>query len=110
MKAHQLILRCMASRQANQWVAICLDFDLVAQGDTLEEAKCKLEGQIQEYVHDALTGEDQAFADQLLNRKSPWHVWVHYYWLRLMATFFQRRDDLPFTENIPLAPKHNQFA
>jgi len=110
MKAHQLILRCMASHQANQWVAICLDFDLAAQGETLDEARFKLEKQIQEYVYDALAGEDQQFADQLLMRKAPWLMWVRYYWLKFMVDVFHRRDNRPFLERMPIVPSLNLAA
>ena len=65
------------------WVALCLDFDLAAQGETFEEARNHLDGMITEYVADALTGPDRDHAASLLNRRAPWRYWLHYYLLGL---------------------------
>lgn len=71
MKTECLVLSCLARRDGDVWVAICLDFDLAAQGDSLEHVKAKLEEQIKDYVYDALGGEDKEHAFALLARKSP---------------------------------------
>ncbi|MFZ5579878.1 MAG: type II toxin-antitoxin system HicB family antitoxin [Pseudomonadota bacterium] len=110
MYPRQLILRCLASKEDGQWVTFCLDFDLATQADTLEEAKRKLEAQIKEYVYDALAGEDQEFAEQLLSRRAPWHLWLRYYWTKFWSGVRPRKNGLLFNEHMPLQPSHNQFA
>lgn len=70
MKAQDLILRCYAKREGDQWVAVCLDLCLAAQHDTLEGVKERLEEQIIDYVEEAMT-VDHASAGMLLSRKAP---------------------------------------
>jgi predicted RNase H-like HicB family nuclease len=70
VKPTDLVLRCYAEKAGDQWQAFCLDFCLAAQGDTLSEAKEKLESMIAEYVYDALAGEDRDFGPQLLSRRA----------------------------------------
>jgi hypothetical protein len=58
---------------------------LATQADSLLEAKEKLRDQISEYVYDALVGEDQAFAEQLLRRRAPLVDWLKYYGYVLLS-------------------------
>ena len=106
MKITDILLRCMAQQRGEQWQALCLDLCLAAQGDTFEEAKGKLEGMIEEYLEDALIGEDQAYAHQLLNRKAPASDWMRYYFWRFLAQFGRLHSDVRklFTEALPLRP------
>lgn len=106
MQPQDLILRCYAERQDAQWVAVCLDFSLAAQDDTLEGAKARLEAQIEEYVFDAIAGEDRAFAEQLLTRRAPWPQWMRYYLIKGLASlgFMQQGVGRLFSEVIPLKP------
>ena len=106
MKPRQLLLRCMAQQRDNQWQAFCLDFDLAAQADTLDEAKRKLELQVEEYVYDALAGEDRQYADQLLTRRAPLSLWAQYYGFGLLKKFVEVRSNRRFKEPIPLVPQH----
>ncbi|MGH8558166.1 MAG: hypothetical protein ACRESZ_12030 [Methylococcales bacterium] len=46
MDPKQLIVKCYAGQEGDCWVAICLNFNLAAQGDTFEEVKTKLEAMI----------------------------------------------------------------
>lgn len=72
-----LHVRCFAKVQDGQWVALCVDFSLAAQGDSFEDVKSKLDAQIVEYVNDALT-VDRAYASQLLTRRAPLRYLVEY--------------------------------
>jgi len=81
-------VRCYARREAGQWVALCIDLGLAVQADTCEEVKAKLESQINDYVHEALT-VDRAHAAELLNRPAPLRYRLEYHalhlWQRLLA-------------------------
>lgn len=77
MKASDLILRCYIKRTHGQWVAICIDLCLAAQGDTRREAHARLVSQIHDYVREALT-VDRESADMLLTRKAPLSQQVEY--------------------------------
>ena len=79
MNPRQLILRCYGEEKNDYWQAFCIDLNLAVQGESLDAVKTKLHAQICEYVTDALVGEDKAFADQLLSRKSPWKIQIKYY-------------------------------
>ena len=99
-------LRCYAQRDApGVWVALCLDFDLAAQGETFEDARNHLDGMITEYVADALTGPDHDHAATLLNRRAPWRYWLRYYALSLVQWMRGQRPAgrQSFQETLPLA-------
>lgn len=111
VKPQQLVLRCFASKSGAQWQAFCLDLDLAVQGDSLEEVKQKISGQIAEYVYDALAGEDTQYAEQLLSRRAPLSLWATYYWAGLVHKIFHFQDGVRrFTERMPLVPAHHEFA
>lgn len=73
-------LYCYARQEGpGLWVALCLNFDLAAQGETFDEAKARLDAMIDAYVEEALSGADQDHADALLSRRAPWHHWLRYW-------------------------------
>lgn len=102
----KLLLRCYADRQGNTWQAFCIDLNLAAQGDTYEEVRRKLHLQIDEYVSDALTGEDREYADQLLDRPAPFSIRAKYYILKSLTLVKAVHLDICrlFTEVMPLTP------
>lgn len=69
MQPRDLIVRCMAGRDGDVYVAVCIDLTLAAQGSTLEEARQKLHKQIDNYVTEAFT-IDQQYAAELITRKA----------------------------------------
>lgn len=71
MKGYPVVFRCYAEKDGDQWVAFCIDLTLAAQADSFPEARQKLHEQIDGYLYDAIAGEDQEFAGQLLSRKAP---------------------------------------
>lgn len=89
-------VRGYAERQCDQWVAVCLDFTLAAQADTLEEVRSKLDAQIEDYLYDALQGDARAHAYQLLQRRAPLYFWLKYWsiWSRLRLPTFSPRLQL----------------
>ena len=70
MKPSDLLVRCMAWRDGDLWIASCIDFGLAAQGHSFAEARDRLHGQIVSYVREAVT-IDAAHADVLLTRRAP---------------------------------------
>lgn len=81
MKPQDLTVRCMVWPEGGQWVAVCLDFTLAAQGGSRDEARKRLHAQIDAYVREAFT-VDVKHADALLSRRAPlvdrlgWHFWL----------------------------------
>lgn len=105
MRPSDLIIRCIAEKRGDVWVAVCLDFSLGAQADTYQEARAKLDAQIREYLHDALVGEDRAHANALLRRRAPLGFWLKYWAYRLLARARGRVGSArSFRETMPLVP------
>lgn len=80
MKSNDLLLHLYFERDGDQWLAFCLDFTLVAQASSLEEADQKLMSQVRDYLHDATVGEDRAHAKYLLQRRASAPYWAKFYW------------------------------
>ena len=104
MAPAQLLLRCFADRNEFGWQAFCLDLDLAAQGGTFEEARARLSDMIVEYVHDAMVGEHQEYADVLLTRKAPLSLWARYWWYQLRSHVRRTTDGMfkTFRQKLPL--------
>jgi hypothetical protein len=75
----KMVVRCFAECIDGQWQAFSLEFGLAAQADSYIEAKTKLDGMIQDYLYDALVGEDRDNARELLSRKATFRAFVRYY-------------------------------
>jgi len=103
MNPKQLIIKCYAEHENGVWVALCLDFNLAAQSDSFEDAKVKLEAMIKEYVYDALVGEDQIYASQLLSRRAPLSAWLKYYVMKFTNMTGHSANHI-FDETMPLKP------
>ncbi len=101
-------LHCIIKKEPDYWAARCLDFTLYAVGDSKEEAIAKLESQINEYLYDALEGEDKEFAAELLLRKAPLRDWVLYHILDFIQHCIRLHGTLGqvFKPTIPHLPHH----
>ena len=76
-------LRGYVIREGSVWTATCIDLTLAAQGDSPEDALQCLKDTVDEYVRQAI-GEDQAFKDQLLNRRAPASEYLKYYCIKIL--------------------------
>jgi hypothetical protein len=108
-KPGQMVLRCFAEQKGAVWQAFCLDINLAVQGESLREVKSKLQGQIAEYLYDALAGEDRQYADQLLTRKAPASLWIKYYCTKTLSKVIDAHNGIRefFNEIMPLTVKHH---
>ncbi|TAM40873.1 MAG: DUF1902 domain-containing protein [Rhodanobacter sp.] len=106
MRTRDMILRCYGERDGDLWVTVCVDLSLAAQAETFEAARAKLHAQIQEYVYDALVGEDKIYGSQLLARKSPLGIRAKYYLYASLSSLIQfHRDAVTlFSEVLPMQP------
>jgi predicted RNase H-like HicB family nuclease len=108
MKVTDLVLRCYAEPEKDgEWFAICIDLNLYARGDSLEEAKTKLHQVIKGYLTDAVT-VDSEYAASLIYRKAPFYFRARYHLLSLISNFRRAavRCMCPqsFTEYMPVKP------
>lgn len=76
------ILRCMAYKKGELYIAECLDLSLATQGNSFDEVEKKLDDQLEDYLNEAFS--DKRYTRQLLNRPSPFSSWVRYYWFRFL--------------------------
>lgn len=79
MRPKDLLLHLYYERDGDAWLAFCLDFTLVAQAPTADEAGKRLDSQIREYLHDAMVGDDREHANYLLRRRAPLTYWLKFY-------------------------------
>jgi hypothetical protein len=68
---------CIARGTQSHWEAICLDFNIAAQGRSLDEVSRLLEEAVTSYMLDALKEAPQD-RDRLLRRRAPFSVRL--YW------------------------------
>ena len=106
LRPNQMILRCYAELDGDQWVAVCLDLSLAAQGDSFAEVRKKLQGQIAEYVYDVTVGQDRENAAQLFPRRAPLVDWLRYYSYKARARIGGLNGNLRqlFIEILPMQP------
>lgn len=108
MKPNELILHGLLRRESEgYWAAYCLDFTLYATGETAEEAMGKLRVIVDEYLTDALVGDDQEYAADLLSRRAPLIDWIRFYWLDFLQRCRQVKDRLhstAFALPVPMVP------
>lgn len=107
MKPRELLLRCYANKDGDQWQAFCIDFCLAAQGNSAQEAQEKLFNMIAEYLYDAMAGEDKEYADQLLTRKASLMQIMTYYFYKIMFKFhlFKNGVHVLFKAPVPMVPQ-----
>jgi hypothetical protein len=95
-----LVLRCIALQRSQHWVAMCIDLDLVVQADTASQARKLLREQMNSYVADAVTIDNEHAAD-LLERKAPLRYILLYHFIKLMHTTRRKQS---FETALPLVP------
>lgn len=107
MDPTRLHLRCFGRKDDDgTWFAMCLDLNLYARGDSVEEAQKKLHGAICDYVNDAF-GDDAAYKGDLIPRRAPLSFWAEYYWLRVKLgahAAAQNARAVLFNEDLPMRP------
>jgi hypothetical protein len=103
MTPMNLTVRCIARREADVWVAVCVDFALAAQGQSLEQARSRLHEQILVYVREAVT-VDAEHAEALLSRKAPLLDRLGYRLDKLISQIKPRLQRLEYIEALPLQP------
>lgn len=111
MRPKDLLIRCLAEFDGQQWTAVSLEFGLAVQADTFDQVRNLLDAQIRSFLHDAVNGEDRTHARYLLKRRAPLSAFLKYYMVcaicyvgkQLSSRKMLRRK--LFTETLPV-----QFA
>jgi hypothetical protein len=104
MRDRQITLRCYAENKARGlWVAVCIDLNLAVQGESYREVRKKLDKQIDDYLQDALVGEDSKYVTQLIPRRAPRKFFLKYYLIHLHFFVWHRVRD--FLKVVPIQPR-----
>jgi predicted RNase H-like HicB family nuclease len=64
---------CFAHGRDGDWQAICVDFDIAVQGNSLEDVQHMLNDAVAFYIRDA-NQEQEPVRNMLLNRRAPWYT------------------------------------
>jgi predicted RNase H-like HicB family nuclease len=106
-----MLLRCYAEREDNQWVVVCIDLNLAAQADTFAEAKRKLHHQIEWYVYDAMRGPDKDHVADLMSRRAPLPLLMRYHFAAALSHIRAMREQFrSFCDFLPLSPQRPAAA
>ncbi|MEE8431008.1 MAG: hypothetical protein V3S16_07165 [Candidatus Desulfatibia sp.] len=98
----KLVLKCYGSRLASGgWHGICLNFNLAAEAETVEELRSKLHEMIESYIETVLDTSDADSVPALLSRRAPILDWLNYYFIRLVISFRDFPGNITFKELIP---------
>ncbi len=74
----------LAIKKGKLYVGICLNFNLAAQSNNINDLRKKLDSQVKSYIYDATQGEDSEHREYLLSRRAPIKYWVMYYFAKLL--------------------------
>jgi hypothetical protein len=90
MRPQQLILRGYTVPDGDSYFSICLDLNIYARGDTVEQATERLFAFVREYLNEALT-DDKEHAVDLIPRRAPLYFWLRYRLLQLEYQIWKLR-------------------
>lgn len=93
---YRKIIRCMAYKKGELYIAVCLDLSLAAQADTMESAIDKLDEQVRAYIEEV--NREPQYARQLLNRPAPISLWAKYYWCKFLSAKNGSQKNITFFE------------
>jgi hypothetical protein len=80
-----IVLRCWVYRRSTyDWIAECIDLDMVVRARTPEVAANRLQDAMISHITVTVTGGDMA---GLLPRPSPWSHRIRYHLCRLLSRF-----------------------
>lgn len=112
IRSIQLILKCYGHRtKEGKWFGLCLDYNIAAEADSLEEMKQKMNEFIESYIETIHDTDDKDSIPNLLSRRAPIHYWLTYYLIYyfLKTKFFIKQfpGNLTFKASIPIHLAHN---
>ncbi len=101
-KPSDLVLKCYGHRvKGGRWYGVCLNLNLAAEAESLEELRNKLHEMIGSYIETVLETDDNDSIPALLSRRAPSLDWVRYYLIKLIISFRYFPDNFTFKESIP---------
>jgi len=105
----EIVLKCLLERdKADSWFAICLDLNVYARASSRDQARARLKEEIEHYLSEAYTKDQDHFAD-LVWRRAPVRFWFSYYVAGIKEKFFgpraPRRSGISgYHATVPLVP------
>lgn len=101
----ELVLKCYGTRlSSGQYFAVCLDFNLAVEADSIKEVKRKMVDAIESYVETVIDTKDKESIPALLKRPAPLQYWLKFYLVRIIKGLHNR---FSFEEAIPFHLSHS---
>ena len=107
MKPKDLILRCYGQKRGGTWYGVCLELNIAAEADSLNELKNKINSMILSYIEAACDTEDKPSIPFLLRRRAPITDWCRYYFIALSRRITNLPDKMTFDQVMPFKLVHS---
>jgi hypothetical protein len=109
MKPEDLLVRCYARRRSpGHWYAVCIDLNLDAEADSLQNVKRSLDLAINGYLRTVIDGQNQASIAHLIRRPAPIKDRAFYYAAKFLNQVARlHRSYIAFKEAVPIHLAHN---
>jgi len=86
-KPSDLVLRCYGHQvKGGRWYGVCLNLNLAAEAESLEELRKKLHEMIKSYIDTVLDTNDADSIPILLSRRAPLLDWLKYCFIRIVIS------------------------
>ena len=106
-KPHHFVLRCYGYKdKRGKWYGVCLELNLAAEANSVDELRKKLNEMIGSYIDTVLDTGDKASIPDLFRRRAPLMDWLYYGIIRLNQYIRQIPDKMTFDEIIPFNLAH----
>lgn len=87
---------------------MCLEFNLAAEADSVEQLRKKLNEMIVSYVETVVDTDDKDSIPELFQRRAPLYDWLFYYLIKIASSIRNFPNKyLRFKESIPVCLSHN---
>ncbi len=101
-KPSDLVLRCYGHQvKGGRWYGVCLNLNLAAEAESLEELRKKLHEMIESYIDAVLDTNDADSIPILLSRRAPLLDWLTYCFISLIMSIRHFPGNITFKELIP---------
>ena len=102
-----LVLRCYGHTiNTGKWYGVCVDLNIAAEAESVDQLKKKLFKQILSYVEAVLDTDDHGSIPDLFERKAPLSDWIKYYFIKSIISIGELKNKLVFKEFIPVHLPH----
>lgn len=109
LRPKKLILRCYGRRiSVTKWYGVCLEFNLAAEAESVEQLRKKLHEMIVSYIKTVIETDDKDSIPDLLVRKAPLYDWAFYYLIKILISIRNFPNKfIRFKQSVPIHLAHD---